>query len=170
MPANYVLLEKISVGAAGASSVTFSGIPQTGYTDLVIKVSGRSNRSNVVDGSVVRFNGDNTSGNYTMRRLLGDGTSASSDTTYESLFTDGATATASTFGNSELYLPNYTGNAYKSFSSDSSQETNATTAYAGFQAGLWSSTASITSIAISPAVGTLFLQYSTFYLYGISKT
>jgi hypothetical protein len=37
MTANYVLLEKITVGAAGASSVTFSGIPQTGYTDLVVK-------------------------------------------------------------------------------------------------------------------------------------
>jgi hypothetical protein len=32
MTANYVLLEKITVGAAGAASVTFSGIPQTGYT------------------------------------------------------------------------------------------------------------------------------------------
>jgi hypothetical protein len=39
MTANYVLLEKITVGAAGASSVTFSGIPQTGYTDLVVKTS-----------------------------------------------------------------------------------------------------------------------------------
>ena len=35
---SYVLLEKITVGAAGASSVTFTGIPQTGYTDLVVKV------------------------------------------------------------------------------------------------------------------------------------
>jgi hypothetical protein len=35
------LLEKITVGAAGASSVTFSGIPQTGYTDLVVKASAR---------------------------------------------------------------------------------------------------------------------------------
>ena len=42
MPANYVLLEKITVGAAGASSVTFSGIPQTGYTDLVVKASART--------------------------------------------------------------------------------------------------------------------------------
>jgi hypothetical protein len=41
MPANYVLLEKITVGAAGASSVTFSGIPQTGYTDLVVKATTR---------------------------------------------------------------------------------------------------------------------------------
>jgi hypothetical protein len=58
MTANYVLLEKITVGAAGAASVTFSGIPQTGYTDLVVKVSGRN--TNVVDCTrwlgLVQFN------------------------------------------------------------------------------------------------------------------
>jgi hypothetical protein len=47
MTANYVLLEKITVGAAGASSVTFSGIPQTGYTDLVVKCSIRSSADNI---------------------------------------------------------------------------------------------------------------------------
>jgi hypothetical protein len=44
MPANYVLLETAVVGAAGATSVTFNSIPQTGYTDLVIKYSLRTNR------------------------------------------------------------------------------------------------------------------------------
>jgi hypothetical protein len=41
MAANYILIEKIVIGAAGASSVTFSGIPQTGYTDLKVVFSGR---------------------------------------------------------------------------------------------------------------------------------
>jgi hypothetical protein len=52
MTANYVLLEKITVGAAGASSVTFSGIPQTGYTDLILKASIRTGTIS----SVARFN------------------------------------------------------------------------------------------------------------------
>ena len=34
--ANYILLERITVGAAGAASVTFNNIPQPGYTDLKI--------------------------------------------------------------------------------------------------------------------------------------
>jgi hypothetical protein len=56
MTANYVLLEKITVGAAGASSVEFSGIPQTGYTDLVVKVSARGTDSSVYAGIYVSFN------------------------------------------------------------------------------------------------------------------
>jgi hypothetical protein len=53
MTANYVLLEKITVGAAGASSVTFSGIPQTGYTDLVVKLTTRSSAIRYFKSSVI---------------------------------------------------------------------------------------------------------------------
>ena len=41
MPANYVLLGGVTVGAAGAASVTISNIPQSGYTDLKIAISAR---------------------------------------------------------------------------------------------------------------------------------
>jgi hypothetical protein len=66
MTANYVLLEKITVGAAGASSVTFSGIPQTGYTDLVVKASCIRFTSDT-DWFYGSFNGDATS--FTARYL-----------------------------------------------------------------------------------------------------
>ena len=78
MAANMVLLEKITVGAAGASSVTFSGIPQTGYTDLVIKASSRTDRASTNDYFSMRFNGS-TSG-YTDKSLYGDGGAAQSET------------------------------------------------------------------------------------------
>ena len=168
MPANYVLIEKISVGAAGASSVTFSGIPQTGYTDLVVKVSARDGASSVIDGAVVRFNNDTTSGNYTSRRLIGSGSAATSDTNNVGAFAVGNTATANTFSNCEFYIPNYTGSSYKSVSFDNVAETNATTQYMGLAAFLWSNTAAITSIQIS-GESSSFLQYSTFYLYGVAK-
>jgi hypothetical protein len=168
MPANYVLLEKISVGAAGASSVTFSGIPQTGYTDLVVKVSARDGASSVIDGVVVRFNNDTTSGNYTARRLIGSGSAASSDTNNVGAFAVGNTATANTFSNCEIYIPNYTSSTAKSVSIDNVAETNATTQYMGLSAFLYSGTAAITSIQIS-GESSSFLQYSTFYLYGVAK-
>ncbi len=38
MPANYVLLERIELNAS-AASITFSNIPQSGYTDLKLIVS-----------------------------------------------------------------------------------------------------------------------------------
>jgi len=173
MPANYVLLEKITVGAAGASSVTFSSIPQTGYTDLVVKVSGRGTLAAVFDTLWIQFN--NTTPDYSgtgvsARVLQGSGSAASSSA-YAALQTleNGATATASTFGTAEFYIPNYTSSNFKSVSVDAATETNATTAYTNLLAGLWSSTAAITSATLFPSSGNTFVQYSTFYLYGVAK-
>lgn len=168
MPANYVLLEKITVGAAGASSVTFSGIPQTGYTDLVVKASIRSDRATLSADTVVKFNG--SSANYSSRYILGTGASAISATDTVNYLgqANGSTSTASTFNNAEIYIPNYTGSTYKSSSADVVMENNATTGYTFLGANLWSDTAAITSINLSPISGT-FTQYSTFYLYGVAK-
>ena len=172
MPANYVLLEKITVGAAGASSVTFSSIPQTGYTDLKIVASLRSNNSAVYEFINCKFNGS-TSG-YSMQYIRGNGASAAAATpaisTYlEIEMTNGDTSTANTFGNTEIYIPNYTSSNYKSVGVDSASEDNATTAYLDFLAGLWSNTSAITSISLAPQIGSAWKQYSTFYLYGVAK-
>jgi hypothetical protein len=167
MPANYVLLEKITVGAAGAGSVTFSSIPQTGYTDLVVKYSARDTGPNW-QGLYVNFNGN--SSNLTSRYLLGDGAGASSGA-----FSDGysgsiggTNTTANTYTNAEIYIPNYASSTFKSFSNDNVTENNATTAYANMVANLWSSTAAITSVTIISA-GSSFAANSTFYLYGVAK-
>jgi hypothetical protein len=169
MTANYVLLEKITVGAAGASSVEFSGIPQTGYTDLVVKVSARGTESSVYAGIYVSFNG--TAYNSTGRFIEGDGSSASSGTFSNGAisFIAGATATSNTFGSTELYIPNYTGSTNKSYSSDGVGENNATLALAQLNAGLWSNTAAITSITLDAYLSNTFVQGSTFYLYGVAK-
>ena len=167
MTANYVLLEKITVGAAGASSVTFSGIPQTGYTDLKLVLSGRSTNAAITDNIVINLNGSATG--FTSRCIYGSGAGAASISgTTSSGDVVGATATASVFGNCELYLPNYLSANYKSFSVDSVTENNATSAYAELWAHLWSNTAAINSITVSLLSGT-FVQYSTFYLYGVAK-
>jgi hypothetical protein len=158
----------VEVGVLGAADITFSSIPAT-YTDLVVKISGRTNKASVFDDIAISFNGSTTS--FTGRELYGDGAAAASITTSRAAsIATGSTATASTFGNSEIYIPNYAGSANKSFSVDGVQETNATTAYAIMIAGLWSNTAAITSVALTPLVGTLFSQYSTASLYGILKS
>jgi hypothetical protein len=46
------------------------------------------------------------------------------------VYDDRASATAGTFSNSEIYIPNYTSSNQKSFSSDSVTENNATSAIA----------------------------------------
>jgi hypothetical protein len=168
MSNSYVLLEKVVVPAAGASSVTFANIPQTGYTDLVVRVSTRDNRSNVYRDLGISFNGSTS--NRTGRLLYGDGSTAASYsvTTGFTAFDVGNTATANTFSNIEYYIPNYTSSNNKSYSVDSVTENNATLALANISAGLWSDTAAITSITFTPETGPL-LQYSTFYLYGVAK-
>ena len=167
MPANFVLLEKITVGAAGASSVTFSGIPQTGYTDLVLKISARTTRAHIVDAISLSFNGVAT--NQTSIYLEGNGGSANSNSlaSFRTL-ANGANSTSSTFGNSEYYIPNYTGSTFKSASSDGVAENNASDGYGWLVANLWSSTAAITSITVTDVNSATFVANSTFYLYGVA--
>jgi len=164
MANTYTLLETITVGAAEAASVTFNSIPQTGYTDLVVKVSTRSATSNF--DYFLRFNGVTT--NYSDRWLYGNGTAAASITN-SGIYIEGnrGTWTANTFSNTEVYIPNYTSANYKSVSVDTVTENNAADATALITAGLWSNTAAITSIAVFPGAGNI-AQYSTFSLYGVS--
>jgi hypothetical protein len=167
MPNNYVLLEKITVGAAGAASVTFANIPQTGYTDLVLKTSARTSRSAIYGEMFLRFNGSTT--NYSAKALEGTGSAAGSysETSIRVEF-NGDTSTANTFGNAEFYIPNYTSANFKSVSLDSVTENNATAVQQFFKAQLWSDTSAITQIAIGFGTGTISAN-STFYLYGVAK-
>jgi hypothetical protein len=120
------------------------------------------------------FNG--SSSGYSNRGLGGNGSSAFSFVNAGSAsIEDNATltdnsATANTFGNGEIYIPNYTGSNNKSVLSDGVGENNGTTSYQFITAGLWSNSAAITSIVLTPLVGTLFLQYSTATLYGIKNS
>jgi hypothetical protein len=173
MAQNYVLLERIELNAS-AASVTFSNIPQSGYTDLKVVVSARTSASVTDVYFNMNFNND-TGANYTMRSLSGSGATASSDTwtsqnnayVYQAV---GNTATASTFSNIEIYIPNYTSSAQKSFSTDGVAENNTATAnnrWNALQASIWTGTAAINTVSFTPASGS-FVQYSTFSLYGLA--
>ena len=171
MPNTYTLLETITVGAAGASSVTFNSIPQTGYTDLVIKGSIRTSYSGTEGSLCIGFNG--STANFTLMMLRGSGAAASSftRTTFSEnriSYINAVGGTASTFSNVEIYVPNYASANYKSISVDGVMEANATTAYSALTAGLWSQTAAITSLNFTVGSADNFAQYSTFSLYGVS--
>ena len=159
------------VGAGGASSIDFTSIPAT-YTDLVIKCSTRTNfaTNSVAYVAISQINGSGTG--FSQRYLLADG-SGSPVSGVDTSAIQGSTSangnTTSTFGSTDFYIPNYAGSTYKSVSVDSVSENNATFAEAWFAAGLWSNTAAITSIKLTPIQGTLFQQYSTAYLYGVSN-
>ena len=167
MTANYILLERITVGEAGAASVTFNNLNAiTAYTDLKIVCSTRTATAAVGDALWLSFNSGG--GTLSGKRLYGNGASAASDTDYYGAWDTGANATNYTFGNTEFYIPNFAGSNAKSFSSDSVSENNGTTAYASMIAHLSSNTAPITKIVISTESGANFVQYSTFSLYGLA--
>ena len=165
MPQNYVLLERVELNNT-ASSVTFSNIPQTGYTDLKIVVSARNTSTG--DYFAVSFNGSSAS--FSSRYLYWENTTANSGTLaqYGGRVNTSST-TASTFASTEVYIPNYAGSAYKSYSSDSVSENNAAAAPGSLIAGLWSNVAAITSITLTPNAGS-FVANSTFSLYGIANS
>ena len=168
---NMVAIQTVTVGAGGASSISFTSIPQT-YTDLVLKLSTRSSYTGVVyDEIQFQFNG--SSSTYSARTLQGNGASAASytSTTNGHLFYGPSnSATANTFGNGEFYIPNYTGSTNKSVSSDGVGENNGTTSITDLSAVLWSTTSAITSITLLLGSASNFMQYSTATLYGIKNS
>ena len=165
MPANYVLLERIELNAS-AASVTFSNIPQTGYTDLKVVASTRDTNATANNGLfAITLNGSTTF--TSAKNLSGNGASAGSGT--GDIFVGGgdtAGNTANTFSNVEVYFPNYTSTSQKSISADAVNEQNGTTAYMALTAQLFNLTTAITSISIAGRSG--FDTNSTFSLYGLA--
>ena len=177
MATTYELIASNTVGSGGASSVTFSSIPQT-YTDLKVVFSLRSSNAAVDDATFLRFGSNSsidTGSNYSYKYLRGNGSSASSGSSSPQTFIyvgQGVAnnATSNTFGNGEIYISNYTSSNYKSVSVDCVGENSGTLDYDSMIAGLWSNTSAVYQIYLYPENGPTFTQYSTFYLYGIKNS
>lgn len=169
MPNTFIKLSTITVGASGAASIDFTNIPQT-FTDLLLKFSVRGDNTGSVGNLYVlgAFNGVTT--NRTFRRVSGNGSSVQSDNGSLAQFgvVTNATHTASIFSNSEVYIPNYTSSNNKPYSLDTTAENNGAATEVALFTGLWSSSAAITQITLTPSANN-FVQYSTATLYGILK-
>lgn len=164
----YELIDRQSLTAA-ASSITFSSLPQT-YTDLVLVFSGRSARAATFEEFRIFFNGSNTS--LTTRYLEGDGSSVVSGAPSNGFIGIGNSTASSlnAFSSSTIYIPNYAGSTIKTFSVDSVGETNSSTSYQDIVAGVWNSTAPITSITLTNGTGSNWSQNTSATLYGIGRT
>ena len=157
------------IDATGSSNtLEFVSIPDT-YTDLCIKYLLRSTRSVFyVDGNLVRVNG--STANYSWRRLFNVASSSGSGSQLSFGLINGNSTTANSFAIGEMYIPNYTASAAKSFSYDSLTETNTTTDgyYIMMYAGLWNDTAAISSITFTLGTGDPFATGSFIEVYGIT--
>ena len=169
MATTYEAIATVTVGSGGAANIEFTSIPGT-YTDLNVVLSARSNRNSYQDYVKVTFN--SATANRTNRTLIADAGTVVSENSSTMRFArvSAATATASTFGNCSLYIPNYTSSNNKSSSADGVSENNSSSSILTLDANLWSDSSAITSIQISPGDGTLFVEYSSATLYGIKNS
>jgi len=161
------LIEHIEVGSGGAASIEFTSISGE-FTDLFITISARSGRSATNEAIRLSFNGSTTG--FSDISINGTGSSVSSAT--GSRYAGQAvstTATSNTFGNVEIYIPNYAGSANKSYSVNSVAENNATYTVQTIIAGLWSNTDAISSITLTTDFANNFLEFTSATLYGITS-
>ena len=168
MATTFQLIDKVILTGT-QSTVSFSSI-SSAYTDMKVSISARSSNASDNDAINLYFNSDSTGSNYSCIAVYGNGSSASSySTTRRFGSISAANNTASTFGNLDLYIPNYLSANQKSYSSDSVTENNATTAYPELVAGKWTGTSAISGITFSLGSGS-FVSGSSFYLYGIKNS
>ena len=164
---SWTLIEHQTLTSSVASVTLGNGgtLPQT-FKTLVLMISARSNGSGL--STAIAIYPNNSTSSLTVRTLYGDGASATSYSGTDGWTGNavGSTATASTFSNIAISLPNYSGSTNKPYSSDSVTENNGTNAYQTLHAGLWSNTAAITSVVLSSLSGS-FVSGSTFTLYGL---
>jgi hypothetical protein len=158
MPLTYTPIATQTLGSS-ASSVTFSSIPAT-YTDLIIVASPVHNST--IDNIQVQFNLDTTS-NYSRTRLIGNGTTASSDrnSSQTSLFAGLDDTGRST---TIIQVMNYANTTtFKTVLTRSNL-----TGYTSAEVGLWRKTPeAINQIKLFHDSGNTFQTGSTFSLYGI---
>ena len=169
MPETFTLIASNTLGSAQAN-IQFNSIPGT-YTDLCLKVSSRGAST----GTLVLVTFNSSGSGYQARWMDGDGSATSSGTNNSTLqnlmaWTQSSSTTANTFGNFELYIPNYASSNGKGVSSEYVNENNATSGIAyGLLANYWNNSAAITSISLSIFGGTNFAANSSAYLYGVKN-
>ena len=158
-------IQKIEVGAAGSSALTFTNIPQI-YDDLELVISARN--SSTQEHLTISFNGstsnfagryvNNSPGSGDYARYLGNQTRAA--------------YTANTFGNARALISNYTRAISKTISSETVAPNNSNTSGTWaivFAGNRWDSTSPVTSLSITSESGSNFVQYSSASLYGIKR-
>jgi hypothetical protein len=174
VPPSFYSIATATVTSGGASSITFSSIPQT-YTHLQIRGIGACNVVTGVQDTSLQFNGD-TAGNYNPHWIYTFGSSAysgnySAATGIDWGYVSGTKSGSSSFAPAIIDILDYKNtNKYKVTKSFTGQNdsTNSTGNYTIVLAsGLWQSTSAISSITLLLSSGS-FTQYTQYALYGIN--
>ena len=160
-----------SVASGGVSSINIP-VPSE-YKSLQLRCLHKTNRSASLDGLKVTFNND-TANNYSKQYMYAAGaTSGFSQNSQGYIQVDSSTTSgqnANHFGVSIVDIFGYNDSAMFTTTRNLGgvSEDDGTGSYEiDWEGGVWASTATVSSIQISPYLGTTILQNSKFYLYGI---
>lgn len=169
VPPSFESIATTTVGAGGASSITFSSIPST-YTHLQIRGIARGTVVDNDESLKLRFNSD-SSANYAQHRIYGSGSAVSaagdaSQTACNSFYISANNSTASVFGVGVIDILDYANtNKYKTVRLLTGFDNNGNGGLM-FRSNLWMSTSVINELTFTANGGNI-AQYSSFALYGI---
>lgn len=169
-PGSYESIATTTVGAGGASSITFSSIPST-FQHLQIRLFARSTTANTQSVAYMQLNGD-TAANYSYHELTGQGSTVGSAagtsvTGPRIAIYPAASSTASMFGVGVIDILDYKDtNKYTTYRSLNGNDQNGS-GYVILFSGNWRNTAAVSSIVIGDNSGGNFVQYTHAALYGV---
>lgn len=173
MALTYVKIADNTLGS-NTGTVTFDNISGS-YTDLLLRISARSTETAFTMSQALLKINNNSSSLHSYRWMRADGSTTGTGSTQNSNnillgWQPSSTQTSNTFGNIEVYLPNYTASMNKPVDAYSVSEGNsATVNYISSTAGLFRSTSAITRLDIICGNSTNWVTNSSFFLYGIKK-
>lgn len=167
----YELIERITIGIGGQSTITFSSIPST-YKHLQIRAIMRSDRSSTGDDIKINFNSD-TGNNYSAHIMGGEGatTYANAQTSLPFMITYYGVAAASAISNSFdgmiIDILDYSNTNKKKTMRLLHGWDNNGGGNIEVVSGAWYNTSAVSTITLAPRYGTIWVQNSHFALYGI---
>lgn len=171
----FTLISSYTVTSESTSQIEFTSIPQI-YTDLCIKISCKTVRNDGIkfDNGYMKFN--NNTSSYSNKFIYGwpansaiPASGTGDSTSFQNIYMASAQTNANTFGNSEVYIVNYTTSNNKEILVDAGCDNNSSSSIVSFSGQKWSNSAPVTSIQIQGGSGNL-VQFSSVYLYGIKNT
>lgn len=174
MANTYELIDDYEVGSGGVAYIEFTSIPAT-YTDLVLKLSLRTGRSDTSDPVSLWVNGNTTGTSYQYKSIWNSGTGSvdsyvnTGTSNFEIQYATANNSNANFFNNYELYLVDYAGSGNKLGLYQSIHQQFDAASYMVIMSYQWANSAAINSIKIQSNFGVNILQYSSAYLYGIKK-
>ena len=174
MANTFYLIKDYQIGSGGVSSIEFTSMPATD-TDLVLKLSLRTGRSDTTDPVQLWFNGETTGTNYQYKSMWSTGSTSvdsyvnTGTSNQEIQYATAANSNANFFNNYELYLTDYAGSGNKLGLYQSVHQQFDSNSYLVVMSYQWANSSAINSIKLQSSYGTNISQYSSAYLYGIKK-